>query len=83
MYNVGAQEGWKLVKPIPYTKIYKAATKTRNINFSIGFLFLLLAVVLVTYFSNADYQAAQEAFDQMRRFSSGETSKPGGGEGKR
>lgn len=53
VYDVGEQEGWKLVKPIPYTQIYEAARTTRNISFSIGFLFLVLSIIVVIYFSNA------------------------------
>jgi two-component system sensor histidine kinase YesM len=72
VFNVGAKEGWKLVKPIPYTQLYKAATKTRNINFSIGFLFLLLSVILVTYFSNAITKPLKKLSHQMSRFSGGD-----------
>lgn len=72
VYNIGEQEGWKLIKPIPYTQIYEAATTTRNISFSIGLLFLLLAVILVTYFSNAITKPLKKLSYQMNRFSVGD-----------
>ncbi len=72
VYDIGEQEGWKLVKPIPYTQIYEAATTTRNINFTIGFLFLLLSVIVVTYFSNAITKPLQKLSYQMNRFSTGD-----------
>ncbi|CAM3385058.1 histidine kinase [Paenibacillus lupini] len=72
VYNVGEQEGWKLVKPLPYTELYAAAKATRNLNFIIGFLFLLLAVVLITYFSNAVTKPLKLLSQQMKRFSTGD-----------
>ena len=72
VYDIGEQEGWKLIKPIPYTQIYEAATTTRNINFTIGFLFLLLSVIVVTYFSNAITKPLQKLSYQMNRFSTGD-----------
>ncbi|GLX67356.1 hypothetical protein MU1_17010 [Paenibacillus glycanilyticus] len=72
VYNVGAQEGWKLVKPIPYEELYAAAKTTRNLNFLIGFLFLLLAVILITYFSNAVTKPLKLLSQQMKRFSTGD-----------
>ncbi|WP_084134422.1 sensor histidine kinase [Paenibacillus harenae] len=72
VYNVGEQEGWKLVKPIPYSQIYEAATTTRNISFTIGAVFLLLAVILVTYFSNAITKPLKKLSYQMNRFSAGD-----------
>lgn len=72
VYDVGEGEGWKLIKPIPYKQLYKAATQTRNLNFTIGFLFLLLAVILVIYFSNAITRPLKKLSHQMKRFSSGD-----------
>ncbi|WP_240647500.1 sensor histidine kinase [Paenibacillus nanensis] len=72
VYNVGELEGWKLVKPIPYKQIYEAATTTRNISFTIGFLFLLLAVMLVSYFSTAITKPLKKLAHQMNRFSAGD-----------
>lgn len=72
VFNVGELEGWKLVKPIPYKQIYEAATTTRNISFTIGFLFLLLAVMLVGYFSTAITKPLKKLAHQMNRFSAGD-----------
>ncbi|OMF37320.1 two-component sensor histidine kinase [Paenibacillus sp. FSL H8-0548] len=72
VYDVGEQEGWKLVKPIPYTQIYEAARTTRNISFSIGFLFLVLSIIVVIYFSNAITKPLQRLSYQMNRFSTGD-----------
>ncbi|WP_139996729.1 sensor histidine kinase [Paenibacillus paridis] len=71
VYDIGEQEGWRLVKPIPYTQIYEAARTTRNISFSIGFLFLLLSIIAVTYFSNAITKPLRKLSYQMNRFSTG------------
>jgi two-component system sensor histidine kinase YesM len=72
VYNTSEQDGWQLVKPIPYRQIYAAATTTRNLNFLIGFLFLLLAVILVTFFSNAITRPLKKLSYQMNRFSHGD-----------
>lgn len=72
VYDVAEQSGWKLVKPIPYTQIDEAATRTRNISFSIGLAFLLLSVILVIYFSNAITRPLKKLSYQMNRFSAGD-----------
>ncbi|MDQ0114742.1 sensor histidine kinase [Paenibacillus harenae] len=72
VYNTGEQDGWQLVKPIPYRQIYAAATTTRNLNFLIGFMFLLLALILVTFFSNAITRPLKKLSYQMNRFSKGD-----------
>lgn len=72
VYNVGGQEGWKLVKPIPYEELYAAAKATRNLNFLIGLMSLLLAVILITYFSNAVTRPLKLLSQQMKRFSTGD-----------
>lgn len=72
VYNVGGQEGWKLVKPIPYEELYAAAKATRNLSFLIGLMSLLLAVILITYFSNAVTRPLKLLSQQMKRFSTGD-----------
>lgn len=72
VYDIGEQEGWKLVKPIPYSQIYEAARTTRNLSFIIGFLFLLLSTIVVTYFSNAITKPLQKLSYHMNRFSTGD-----------
>lgn len=72
VYNTSEQDGWQLVKPIPYRQIYAAATTTRNLNFLIGFMFLLLALILVTFFSNAITRPLKKLSYQMNRFSKGD-----------
>lgn len=72
VYDIGEQEGWKLVKPIPYSQIYEAARTTRNLSFIIGFLFLLLSIIVVTYFSNAITKPLQKLSYHMNRFSTGD-----------
>ncbi|WP_138754061.1 sensor histidine kinase [Paenibacillus sinopodophylli] len=72
VYNIGEQEGWKLVKPVPYSQIYEAARTTRNIGFVIGMLFLLLSIIVVIYFSNAITKPLQKLSYQMNRFSTGD-----------
>ncbi|WP_341280085.1 histidine kinase [Paenibacillus sp. FSL H8-0537] len=71
IYNVAEKSGWKLIKPIPYSQIYEAATKTRNLNYAIGVLFLLLAVVLVSLMSSAITKPLKKLSRQMSRFSAG------------
>ncbi len=72
VYNVGEQDGWKLIKPIPYKQIYEAATTTRNWSFMIGILFLLLSVILVSLTSNAITRPLKKLSHQMSRFSAGD-----------
>ncbi|MCA0756247.1 sensor histidine kinase [Paenibacillus sp. N4] len=72
VYDVAGQSGWKLVKPIPYTQIDEAATQARNLSFSLGLAFLLLAVILVIYFSNAITRPLKKLSYQMNRFSAGD-----------
>ncbi|WP_435922885.1 sensor histidine kinase [Paenibacillus sp. DYY-L-2] len=71
VYDIGPQEGWKLVKPIPYSSIYEAARKTRNLSYLIGLLFLIASVILVTLISNAITQPLKKLSHQMKRFSEG------------
>lgn len=71
VYNVGEQEGWKLVKPIPYSNIYEAARKTRDLNYLIGLIFLIISVILITLISNAITQPVKKLSHQMKRFSEG------------
>ncbi|MGG6313200.1 cache domain-containing sensor histidine kinase [Paenibacillus macerans] len=71
VYNVEANDGWKLVKPMPYSNIYAAATATRNLGYLIGLVFLLIAVILVTLISNKITSPLKDLSLQMRRFSEG------------
>lgn len=71
VYDIGPEEGWKLVKPIPYSSIYEAARKTRNLSYFIGLLFLIASVILVTLISNAITQPLKKLSHQMKRFSEG------------
>lgn len=71
VYNVGETEGWKLVKPIPYSKIYAAATATRNLSYMIGLIFLLIAVILVSLISNKITKPLKNLSMEMKRFSEG------------
>ncbi|WP_246188023.1 sensor histidine kinase [Paenibacillus tengchongensis] len=70
-YNIGQKEGWKLVKPIPYKEIYAAATTTRKLSITIGVLFLIVSVVLVSLISNKITHPLKNLSLQMKRFSSG------------
>lgn len=72
IHETGNHEGWELVKPIPYTLLYDAANKTRDISFLIGFLFLLFAVFLVSYLSTAITKPLKRLAQQMNRFSLGD-----------
>ncbi|MBW7458772.1 sensor histidine kinase, partial [Paenibacillus sepulcri] len=71
VYNVGEQQNWKLIKPIPYEEIYAAATTTRNLGYGIGLLFLLVSIILVTFLSNAITKPLKKLSRQMSLFSSG------------
>ncbi len=71
VYNVGEQDGWKLIKPIPYSNIYEAARKTRDLNYLIGLMFLVISVILVTLIANAITQPLKRLSHQMKRFSEG------------
>lgn len=71
VYNVEDTEGWKLVKPIPYSNIYAAANATRNLGYLIGLVFLIISIILVTLISNAITRPLKDLSLQMRRFSEG------------
>lgn len=71
VYDVGQQDGWKLIKPIPYSSIYEAATKARNLSYLIGLIFLVISVILVTLTSNAITKPLNRLSRHMRRFSEG------------
>ncbi|MRN53014.1 cache domain-containing sensor histidine kinase [Paenibacillus monticola] len=71
IYNNSKKENWKLIKPIPYKEIYEAATTTRKLNYLIGFLFLIVSVVLVSYTSNKITNPLKNLSLQMKRFSTG------------
>jgi len=60
-----------LIKPIPYKQIYEAATTTRNLNFMIGLLFLIVSVILVSFTSNKITSPLKNLSLQMKRFSTG------------
>ncbi|MNI05041.1 Sensor histidine kinase YpdA [compost metagenome] len=71
VYNAGESDGWKLVKPIPYSNIYEAAETTRNISYMIGLIFLVISVIIVVLISNAITKPVHNLAQQMRRFSEG------------
>lgn len=71
VYNVGESDGWKLVKPIPYSNIYEAAEKTRKLSYMIGLIFLIISVIVVVLISNAITKPLHKLARQMRRFSEG------------
>ncbi|MGP0584542.1 cache domain-containing sensor histidine kinase [Paenibacillus timonensis] len=71
VYNIEANGGWKLVKPIPYSNIYAAAKATRNLGYLIGLIFLLISLILVALFSNKITSPLKDLSLQMRRFSEG------------
>lgn len=72
IHNTGEARGWKLVKPIPYAQLNEPATKARNISFAFGLAFLLIAVMLVSFTSNAITRPLKKLSIQMNRFSSGD-----------
>lgn len=71
MYDISQKEGWKLVKPIPYKQIYEAATTTRKWSYSVGLLFLIVSVILVSFTSNRITSPLKNLSLQMKRFSTG------------
>lgn len=71
IYDISQKEGWKLIKPIPYKQIYEAATTTRKLSYSIGLLFLIVSVILVSFTSNKITSPLKNLSLQMKRFSTG------------
>nr|WP_028530889.1 histidine kinase [Paenibacillus sp. HW567] len=71
IYDISKKEGWKLIKPIPYKQIYEAATTTRLLSYSIGLLFLIVSVILVSFTSNKITSPLKHLSLQMKRFSTG------------
>lgn len=70
--DVEASEGWKLVKSVPYDRIYHAAHTNRLVSTGIGFGFLLLSLVLVTLTSNAITRPLMNLARKMEIFGQGE-----------
>ncbi|KGE16263.1 sensor histidine kinase [Paenibacillus wynnii] len=71
IYNNSQKEGWKLIKPIPYKEIYEAANTTRDLNYLIGLIFLIVSVILVSFTSNKITKPLKNLSLQMKRFSTG------------
>lgn len=71
IYDISQKESWKLIKPIPYKEINEAAKTTRILNYSIGLLFLIVSVVLVSLISNKITNPLKNLSLQMKRFSAG------------
>ena len=69
--NTGEENGWKLIKPIPYSEINRTAQQTRGISILIGLGFLALSVLLVSLTSNAIIIPLKQLSRQMSRFSTG------------
>lgn len=70
--NVSAQDGWRLVKPIPFNEIYRTAVEARRISIWIGAGFLAVAVLLVILTSNAITRPLKQLSKEMSRFSAGD-----------
>lgn len=62
---------FKLVKLIPYKKIYHAAQINRLQSISIGGLILIFSVILVVLFTNAIISPVKKLTKEMRSFSEG------------
>ncbi|MCC3376065.1 sensor histidine kinase [Cohnella sp. REN36] len=69
--NVSETDGWRLIKPIPYSEIYRTAVSARRIGIWIGVGFLALATILVTLTSNAITRPLKKLSHQMSRFAAG------------
>ncbi|CAM3696981.1 sensor histidine kinase [Marinicrinis lubricantis] len=72
IHDSGQQEGWKLVKPVPYDQIYESARQTRNFSLVIGAIFLVVGVVLVSLLTRAITKPLIHLSQQMNRFSKGD-----------
>ncbi|MFD2331173.1 sensor histidine kinase [Cohnella sp. GCM10020058] len=70
--NVDGQEGWRLVKPIPFSEIYRTAVEARRISIWIGIGFLAVAVGLVILTSNAITRPLKRLSKEMSRFGAGD-----------
>lgn len=70
--NVDAQDGWRLVKPIPFSEIYRTAVEARRISLWIGLGFLAAAVGLVILTSNAITRPLKRLSKEMSRFGAGD-----------
>ncbi|CAI6086837.1 sensor histidine kinase [Cohnella sp. JJ-181] len=70
--NVSEPDGWRLVKPIPFSEIYRTAVEARRISIWIGTGFLVAALGLVILTSNAITRPLKRLSKEMSRFSAGD-----------
>ncbi|MEW9697566.1 sensor histidine kinase [Paenibacillus sp. SI8] len=70
--DVEEQEGWRMVKLLPYNELYKAAQTNRNLSYSIGIVILFFSMLLVMLTANAITKPIKKLAGKMRRFSEGD-----------
>lgn len=71
IYNVSDQDGWRMIKLIPYSEITQTAHTASRISILIGLGFLALSVLLVTFTSNAITRPLKKLSLQMNLFGTG------------
>ncbi|MBB6670043.1 sensor histidine kinase [Cohnella nanjingensis] len=69
--DVEKQEGWRMIKLLPYVEIYKAAQTNRNLSYSIGAVLLFFSILLIMLTVNAITKPIKILTRKMRRFSEG------------
>jgi len=64
-------DGWKLIKAIPYDAIRHSAQTNRLYSYTIGLVFLIVSLLLVTFVSNAITRPLKLLSRKMNRFGEG------------
>jgi len=70
--DVEEQEGWRMVKLLPYDEIYKAAQTNRTLSYSIGAVLLFFSILFIMLTVNAITKPIKILSRKMRRFSEGD-----------
>ncbi|HCS74235.1 MAG TPA: two-component sensor histidine kinase [Clostridiales bacterium] len=71
IYNSSPIKNYRLIKLIPYDKIYRAAQTNRYLSISLGCMILLLSMILVVFSAKAITNPVKKLTEKMQRFSAG------------
>lgn len=71
IYNSSDNMKFKLVKMIPYKKIYHAAQTNRSLGIFVGYIILVVSVILVILSTNAITKPVKKLTKKMNSFSEG------------
>ncbi|CAN7660771.1 sensor histidine kinase [Paenibacillus sp. LjRoot153] len=71
IYNISAQNKWKLVKLTPIAELNKAAANARSINLVVGSTFVMFFIIVVIFVSNAITRRLKEFSRRIEQLGEG------------